>query len=51
MSIADVERVAGRVSQKLYGATAILEEAGIIQEIAGRASSSSSRAFRECVRH
>lgn len=36
MSMADVERVAGRVSPKLYGAIASLEEAGIVQEITGR---------------
>jgi Fic family protein len=36
MSMAGVERVAGRVSPKLYGAIASLEEAGIIQEITGR---------------
>ena len=36
MSIADVERIAGPVSPKLYSAIASLEKAGIIQEMTGR---------------
>lgn len=36
MSINDIERVAGPVSQKLYNAISSLEDAGIIQEMTGR---------------
>lgn len=36
MSMNDIERIAGPVSQKLYNAIASLEDAGIIQEMTGR---------------
>ncbi|WJL94320.1 Fic family protein [Microbacterium sp. ET2] len=36
MSVADIERVVGPVSQKLYNAIARLEDAGIVQEMTGR---------------
>ena len=36
MSVTDIERIAGPVSQKLYNAISSLEGAGIIQEVTGR---------------